>query len=188
MNVIVAALAPLQEEQRLRALDYVLKRFGTVGLPPSTPAPAPFQPAASPAATQLTPGVPAVLDIRTLKETKRPRSANEMAALVAYYLSEIAPAADRKETINASDIERYFKSANFALPGHARFTLSNAKNAGYLDSAGTGQYKLNPVGYNLVVHRMGVGEGAKAKRKPRQSRGKRSKKAVAEAGSVREKK
>jgi hypothetical protein len=38
------------------------------------------------------------------------------------------------------------------------------KNAGYLDSAGTGQYKLNPVGYNLVVHRMGAGDEQEPRR------------------------
>ncbi len=84
-----------------------------------------------------------------------------MAALVAYYLSEIAPSGDRKDAINKTDIERQFKSAGFRLPADASFTLVNARNAGYLDSAGGGNYKLNPVGYNLVVHRMGSRENDK---------------------------
>jgi hypothetical protein len=54
-----------------------------------------------------------------------------------------------------------FKSAVFKLPADASFTLVNAKNAGYLDSIGGGQYKLNPVGYNLVAHRMGSDEKKK---------------------------
>jgi hypothetical protein len=94
-----------------------------------------------------------------------------MAALVAFYVTELAPASERNSTINKADIERYFKLANFRLPADAAFTLVNAKNAGYLDNAGSGQYKLNPVGYNLVAYRMGEradGEaGGKAKRPKR---------------------
>jgi hypothetical protein len=158
MNAIVEALAPLTEEQRLRALEYVLRRFNAVGLqaPPATSHP-PFPPGSATPAT-FTPGPPAMMDIRTLKETKSPKSANEMAALVAFYLSEIAGPTERKQEIDKSDVERYFKTANFKLTAKAGQTLINAKNAGYLDSgSGTGQYKLNPVGYNLVAHRMGSG-------------------------------
>jgi len=83
-----------------------------------------------------------------------------MAALVAYYLSEAAPEGVRKQTINTDDIKTYFKQAPFKLPSRPEQTLLNAKNAGYFDSVGGGQYKLNPVGYNLVVHNLpasGVG-------------------------------
>jgi hypothetical protein len=50
-----------------------------------------------------------ISDIRSLKEAKAPKSANEMAALVAYYVSELAPADQRTKQINKADIERYFK-------------------------------------------------------------------------------
>lgn len=156
INAVVAALSPLKEDQRLRALEYVLRRFNAVALQaaPVTAAPTAFsqQPTN---AVPFTPGATTVIDIRSLREQKSPRSANEMAALVAYYLSELAPPNDRKNEITPTDIERYFKMAGFALPADARFTLVNAKNSGYIDSLGGGQYKLNPVGYNLVVHRMG---------------------------------
>jgi hypothetical protein len=75
-----------------------------------------------------------------------------MAALVAYYLAEVAPEAYRNQTMTAHDVKTYFKQAAFPLPSSAKMTLVHAKNAGYLESAGTGQYRLNPVGYNLVVH------------------------------------
>jgi hypothetical protein len=32
--------------------------------------------------------------------------------------------------------------------------LVDARGAGYFDSAGRGKYKLNPVGHNLVVHKL----------------------------------
>ncbi|MBA2432556.1 MAG: hypothetical protein H0V56_10655 [Chthoniobacterales bacterium] len=90
--------------------------------------------------------------IKALKDEKQPKSAIEMAVVVAYYLSHLAPLADRKETITLKDLETQFKIAGFKLPKKPQFTLTNTKNAGYLDSLGAGAYKLNPVGYNLVVH------------------------------------
>jgi hypothetical protein len=86
---------------------------------------------------------------------------------------KLAPTPDRKAEITKSDVERYFKAAGFNLPADATFTLNNAKNAGYLDSAGAGQYRLNPVGYNLVAHRMG--SDAEEERRPiaRKAGGKR---------------
>jgi hypothetical protein len=52
------------------------------------------------------------------------------------------------------DMIKYFKQAGFTLPKKPQFLLVNAKNAGYFDSAGTGKYRLNPVGYNLVAHNL----------------------------------
>ena len=101
-----------------------------------------------------------LIDIRTLKEQKQPRSANEMAALVAYYVSELLPADERREAIATADIEKYFKQANFPLPGRVAMTLANAASAGYFDSVEPrGQWRLNPVGYNLVAHAMPSGLG-----------------------------
>jgi hypothetical protein len=112
-----------------------------------------------------------VKDVRTLREEKTPKSANEMAALVAYYVSELAPATERKPEINKTDVERYFKTAGFRLTANAGQTLVNAKNAGYLDAGSdVGYYKLNPVGYNLVVHRLGSGDaGRRPIRSPKKS-------------------
>jgi hypothetical protein len=75
-----------------------------------------------------------------------------MAALVAYYLSELTSKDERKDEITSADLEKYFKQAAFRLPRSLRMTLPNAAAAGYFDSAGAGRYRLNPVGYNLVVH------------------------------------
>jgi hypothetical protein len=93
-----------------------------------------------------------IKSIRDLKEEKRPSSANQMAALVAYYLTEIVDEVERKPTITSADLEKYFKQAGFKLPKKLAMALPNAAAAGYFDSAGSGQYRLNPVGYNLVAH------------------------------------
>ena len=94
------------------------------------------------------------IDIRSLKEQKEPRSANEMAALVAYYVSELLPPDEQRTVITAADIEKYFKQANYRLPGRVAQALPDAARAGYFDAVDRGQYRLNPVGYNLVAHGM----------------------------------
>jgi hypothetical protein len=95
-----------------------------------------------------------VSDIRTLTAEKQPRSSTEMAALVAYYVSELAAEPDRSETVNAEIIRKYFKMAAFPLPSSLRNVLPNAAAAGYMENVGHGEYRLNPVGYNLVVPRL----------------------------------
>jgi hypothetical protein len=118
------------------------------------------------------------VDIRTFKEEKQPSSAMEMAATVAYYLSELAPLSERKSEVEVGDMIKYFKQANFPLPKSPQVLLVNAKNAGYFDSTGGGNYKLNTVGYNLVAHNLprdgGTRPGAQVPRKRRSSTAKKS--------------
>jgi hypothetical protein len=161
IGAILGALDGLDGESIQRVLDYVLGRLsigqGRVGLA-SLPA----------SANQGTSVVPefrqsrVLTSIRDLKEEKRPESSNQMAALVAYYLSEIAPENERKDSINSSDLEKYFKQAGFKLPKKIPQTLPNAAAAGYFDAAGNGLYQLNPVGYNLVVHGLPRTQGGPA--------------------------
>jgi hypothetical protein len=90
------------------------------------------------------------IDIKTLKNQKQPVSAREMACVVAYYLSEI----EQQPTINAADIEKYFKQAGYKVPLAVEQVLPDAKKAGYFELVSRGVYKLNRVGYNAVVHSM----------------------------------
>jgi hypothetical protein len=174
---ILAALKPLDDTQRNSVMEYVLKRVGLTMLldaPALPPAPGTGR-IPPPASPPTPPEIARIHDIRTLKETKNPKSANEMAALVAYYLSELAP--EKRKEINKEDIERQFKAAGFRLSARSRMTLVNAKNAGYLDTGSAeGLYKLNPVGYNLVVHRLPA-DSKKEKGKGRRSRPAAKKKA-----------
>lgn len=107
-------------------------------------------------AQERRPDPPALLrsgaDIRSFRNEKRPRSAKEMACVVAFYLKELAADGERKETISSADLDKYFKQAQFKLPERMRQVLPDAKGSGYFDSAARGEYKLNAVGYNLVVH------------------------------------
>lgn len=140
---------------------------GTVVITPPAPVGAgASQPPAGPAAAR-------VKDIRTLTAEKQPASAVEMAAVVAHYLQALAPEGERKDTIATADLDKYFRQADFPLQKRLEQVLPNAKGAGYFDSAARAAYRLNPVGYNLVVHTLPrQAPGALAKR-PRVSAGKR---------------
>lgn len=92
------------------------------------------------------------IDIKQLKEEKKPNSARQMACLVAYYLQELAPESERKDSINTKDLEKYFKQAGYKLPTKLEQLLVDSKGSGYFDSSKRGEYSLTRVGYNLVAH------------------------------------
>jgi hypothetical protein len=164
IEAVVTALEKLDDEARSRVLDYAFRRIGLVA-PESVPD-NPLNEAATTEARSFDRRV----DIRSLRDEKQPRSANEMAALVAYYLAELAPEDERKSEITTGDIQKYFKQANHPLPNVPGQTLKNAAAAGYFDSAGRGQYRLNPVGYNLVAHGLPRGSATRATQPRRTSR------------------
>jgi hypothetical protein len=113
------------------------------------------------------------VDIRTFIAEKKPSSDMEAAATVAYYYAYVAPENQRGDTIDADTLQNAFRLAGRRLPPRAIWTLSNARNAGYIDSVGDGRFKLNPVGYNLVEFALGRGEKAekpRRKSKPKNSR------------------
>jgi hypothetical protein len=97
---------------------------------------------------------PTLVDIKSFKEQKKPTSANEMSAVIAFYLSELAPSEDRKTEVEIDEMVKYFKQSGFPLPRVPKVLLQNARNAGYFDFVGGGKFKLNPVGYNLVAHNL----------------------------------
>ncbi len=168
MGTILGALEGLEGESIQRVLDYVLGRL-SLGRP--TRASALSGPAAAPLPTDG--GKVRQVSIRDLKEEKQPESLNQMAALVAYYLSELAPEGEQRDEINSSDLEKYFKQAGFKLPRSIYQTLPNAAAAGYFDGTGGGKYRLNPVGYNLVVH--GLPRGSESRKPSRPKKVKRKK-------------
>jgi len=155
---VISALSLVDNnEARGRVLEYASKRFGLRAPLSSSNPPEPSGSGSEPTEGEELPGKTPetrILDIRALKEQKMPRSANEMAALVAYYLSKLAPESEKKDAIGTADIEHYFDQARFPMPKAPGQTLLNARAAGYFDSMAGGQYKLNPVGYNLVVHNL----------------------------------
>jgi hypothetical protein len=176
IELVIKALAALDAEARSRVISYVFQRLG-LGLPTQTAIVQSSRSSESPTMAHIMKESfgdesGAVTDIRTFKDAKKPQSDNEMAAIVANYLRELAPADQRKLAISREDIEKYFVQANFPLPKRPKSTLVNAKNAGYFDALGDGTYRLNPVGHNLVVHGLSsTSPEERTRKKPR--RGKR---------------
>lgn len=172
IKTITKALEPLESSARARVLEYSIGHLGIEFAKVQTQPPHP--------PVIPNPPPPPVADIRTLKEAKNPTTDIEMATLVAYYLKHDAPDQERKDDIGAEDIEKYFVQGGYRLPSVPRFTLRNAKAAGYFESAGHGRYKLSAVGHNLVAHTMPRAEATSGppKRKPRRApaKKKRSKK------------
>jgi len=187
IKAVAEALQPLGDAARCHVIAYVSEALG-IATTPASPADLvpgherlPVEPVAmmnEPTALSALPS-----DIRSLKEQKQPRSANEMAALVAYYVSEMLPSDERRPVVTSADIDKYFKQANYRLPGRVAQTLPDAARAGYFDVVDRGQYRLNPVGYNLVVHGLPSAGADGTSRSPRSR--KTTKKATAKkAGST----
>jgi hypothetical protein len=196
ITAISAALKPLDDDARLRVLEFVLKKYD-IGL--SLPATAAAQndqssltPDSAAAATarsipslQPQAAAAATSDIRSFASEKNPKTVNGKLAVVAFYLAHLAPENERRESISADDIKPLFIQAGFALPeAPPRVTLTNAKNAGYFDAAARGQYRLNAVGYNLVAHKLPSEEARSSagtkKSKPRKKRSRRARKPESE--------
>lgn len=158
----IAALEPLDEGARQRVLEYVMERLSIGAIRMSVRRSQPPSGAGAADTDEGMSGSPAFAqtDIRRLKDAKAPETAQEMAIVVAYYLSELAPIAERKSTINSSDLQIYFKQAKFPLPRSMKDLLPNAKKAGYVDNVAPGEYRLNSVGYNLAAHGLPHGKPA----------------------------
>jgi hypothetical protein len=146
ISSIIDVLKRLDANERSRVLEYVLKRLemGAFQIPSAV--------SGLTASAEVIPAAPRMKDIRTLTAEKQPRSTNEMVALIAYYISELAPEEERSKTVSMEKIRKYFKLAGFPMPRAPSSAMPNAAAAGYLENVSRGEYRLNPVGYNLVVH------------------------------------
>jgi len=151
---LLTALEPLSHDAQVNVMTYVLKRLGIDFSVLNLRSAVRADIAAAHSASFDTDTV-GVIDIRSFKEEKQPKTASEMVAVAAYYIAHLAPPDERRDYIVADDIRRCFLQAVFPLPSAPpHMTLVNAKNAGYLDARERGQYRLNPVGYNLVTNKL----------------------------------
>lgn len=160
IDILLGALEPLDEASRETAVLAVCRQLNIASAPnvkvsASTQSPADHLNADAPSPQVQSPATSAPrIDIRSLKEQKKPNSAKQMACVVAYYLKELADGEERKETVSTADLEKYFKQAGFKLPTRMAQVLIDAKASGYFESASRGEYKLNAVGHNLVAHNL----------------------------------
>jgi hypothetical protein len=188
IRALVEALTPLSQDSRQRAIEYALRTLD-VPLPvySTTSGSVPRAPEVVTEHEDQRRPVPvqkAGVDIRTLANEKQPRSAMEMAAVVAYFLSELTTGDDQKDAITTEDLRKYFRQAGYPLPGAIQYTLGNAASAGFFESAGRGLYKLTSVGYNLVAHNLPAGDAPAPRPAKRAAKKATAKKATAKKATA----
>jgi hypothetical protein len=118
----------------------------------------PRQPEASRTADTAAEVVPArvsQIDARSFFQEKQPSSQTEAITVGIYYLTELAPPEMRIPAADAKSLTQVFRQARWPLPKRMPQSLVNTLNAGYLVRVGAGEYKLSPVGFNLVEHTLG---------------------------------
>ena len=140
IDAVIGALEALNESERLIAVKAVSEHLSipldaggsTTTSLKEPPATGEFKP---PDTTSNPPGSQKITDIRSLKESKNPKSTAEMACIVAYYLENHASVSEKKNVIETKDIKKYFKQGSFPLPKVLNQVLVDAKAAGYFDSS-----------------------------------------------------
>jgi len=148
---IVAELEGMSKDDQSLALQFATQ---TLRLSPSTPQ-APAAPTTVHSHHQPTPIAASAAgqstDIKSFTAAKAPKSDQQFAAVVAYFYQFEASQAQRKDVIDAEAMKEAARQAGRKQVNQWSMTLKNAKNAGYLDQAGKGSFKLNAVGENLVA-------------------------------------
>jgi hypothetical protein len=187
---IVAELTGMSPDHQSLALKFSIETLGLT-LPGTTPS-LPASPVPSPESTTIpaVSGADHSTDIKSFTAMKSPKSDRQFAAVVAYFYQFEAKPDSRKDAIDAEIMKDAARLAGWPQVARWRMTLTNAKNAGYLDSAGTGQFKLSSVGENLVAITLpgngapGAGKSSgTAKKLPKKSAKKKpSKKSVKKKG------
>ncbi len=167
IKTILTTLSPLDEETRKNVVEYVLKKLGVPLVNQNKAAPLV---SIENKQTQVLQVEETDIHIKHFKDQKMPKSGIEMATLVAYYLQNLAAPESRKNKVGVDDLDTWFKIADFPLPsGDLRYALNNARNAGYLDPVGNGEYSINAVGYNLIKHNLPRKDATGALKKPKKA-------------------
>jgi hypothetical protein len=150
-KIIVTTLKDLERTQQERALRFASESLGlnSSWSNPSSGAAQSVRSTSSLDLASATSPQGRVVDIKQFTDSKAPKSDQQFAAVVAYYYQFEAPEPQRKATINASVLSDAARLANRRRP--SRHALANAKRSGYLDAVGSGEYKVNTVGENLVA-------------------------------------
>ncbi|HEX5105128.1 MAG TPA: hypothetical protein VFV87_15015 [Pirellulaceae bacterium] len=177
---IVAILDGMTNEHRLLAVKFALETLGLQAPTAQVHEPQALQHPPQSVQAAATPPLRR-MDIKTFTNMKAPKTDTQFTAVVAYFYQIESPEDQRKESIN---IETMKEAARLVggrrQPPNWKFTLQNARNAGYLEAAGDGNYRLTPVGENLVAITLpgnavaGGGNGAGKKKKSSKKAGKKA--------------
>lgn len=154
IKAILTGRDPVEQERIIR---WVNESLG-LAKSPTAPITSPVQALPSPqssASSSIQPSVqgPSLVkkDIRSFVAEKMPKSDVQFAVVAAYFYRFTAPETERKETITPKELDNAGRQARGYAFKKSLQTLYNARNLGYFDSAGRGEFKLNAVGENLVA-------------------------------------
>ena len=181
-KVIVETLKSLDSKQQERAIRFASETLGLHS-------PSPRSLGSPPTETAKSTGVSSEIstahptDIKQFSERKSPKSDQQFAAVVAYFYRFEAPPDKQKDDINADDLNEAARLVNRKRPANALATLNNAKNSGYLDAVGKGQFRINSVGENLVAMTLPGDQAATSGSPHTSQRKKRSKNKVSKKTS-----
>ncbi|HXC54332.1 MAG TPA: hypothetical protein VNU97_03480 [Rhizomicrobium sp.] len=180
---IVAELTGMTPDHQALALKFAIETLG-LQLPAALrPAVASPDPSPQPTPSHTASSADHSTDIKSFTAMKSPKSDRQFAAVVAYFYQFEAKADDRKEAIDAEIMKDAARLAGWPQVARWRMTLTNAKNAGYLDAAGSGKFKLSSVGENLVAITLpGNGAPGKSKGSSANKKKKASKKSIKKKG------
>lgn len=168
---IASTLEPFQAADRERIIRWARERLGMAAPAASLQLPGPLPASGSAAATPGT--TPPATDIKSFIKAKNPKNDTQLAATVAYFYRFTAPEGERKDAISGPDLLEACRLADWKRPARAAQTMVNAFGAGVFDKAGTGSYRLNSVGENLVAMVLpgdGTSQARPAKTKPKTPR------------------
>ena len=149
-KAIVETLKKVDKQQQEQAIRFASESLGLSipshaqgsGLPRQTATGTPPHPSGAQARST---------DVKQYTNTKAPRSHQQFAAVVAYFYRYEASEAQRKDFITADDLREAVRLVGWKGLTIPLSTLNNAKNAGYLDAAARGQFRISTVGENLVA-------------------------------------
>lgn len=172
-KAIVDALKALKPEQQELAIRFAAESLGLKTASISTRPPQ-VALAENKAPNSLTGSDQRSRDIKSFTAEKDPKSDQQFAAVVAYFYRFEAPESQRRNTISAEVLSDAARLVSRRRP--SRYALNNAKNAGYLNSAGPGEFEINTVGENLVAVTLPGTEAKSSKKTVRKKQMRKKKK------------
>ena len=183
VRLLVDTLQPFTTEDRERIIRWAREKLGMATAPgPGTQPALAINPLEVPGQRVVIPAPAGNADIKSFVTQKAPKSDVHFAATIAYYHQFVAPADRRKVSITSDDLIEACRLVPRKQPKRPAQVLVNAYHDGLLDRAGTGHYKLNAVGENLVTMALptpvGEPKGRKKTARGRQKTTKRKKRSA----------
>ncbi|MGH7812773.1 MAG: hypothetical protein ACREQI_02050 [Candidatus Binataceae bacterium] len=151
----------LDKTHQERAMRFASESLG-LGLPAQVSTPSMAGQLATPAPAPFLGDPRHATDIRQFTAEKAPKSDQQFAAVAAYFYQFMARESERKDWVTKEQLREAARLAKYRQPRNLLQTLVNAKNAGYLENAGPGRYRISTVGENLVAITLPGGEGTNA--------------------------